>query len=49
MIKQFYLTHSCDPIGTTTPSQSGPGSNGNKGVLHIFQGSRTRALLADRV
>ena len=22
---------------TTTPSQSGPGSNGNEGVLHIFQ------------
>ena len=27
--------------GATTPAQSGPGSNGNEGVLHIPQGSRT--------
>ena len=25
--------------GATTPGQSGPGSNGNKGVLHIPQSS----------
>ena len=25
------------PLGTTTPSQSGPGSNGNEGVLRIPQ------------
>ena len=27
--------------GTTTPKQSGPGCNGNEGVLHISQDSRT--------
>ena len=27
--------------GTTTLGQSGPGNNGNKGVLHILQSSRT--------
>ena len=26
--------------GATTPSQSGPGSNGNEGILHISQNSR---------
>ena len=29
--------------GTTTPGQSGPGSNGNEGVVHIPQSSRTGA------
>ena len=29
IIKQFYLTYRWDP---NTPSQSGPGSNGNKGL-----------------
>ena len=33
MIKQFYLTLT----GTTTLDQSGPGSNGNEGVLYIPQ------------
>ena len=37
MIEQFYLTLT----STTTPSQSGPGSNGNKEVLNIPQSSRT--------
>ena len=27
--------------GATTPDQSGPGSNGNEGVLHITKGSMT--------
>ena len=27
--------------GATTPDQSGPGSNGNEGVLHIPQSSST--------
>ena len=27
--------------GTTTPGQSGPGSNGDEGVLHIPQTSKT--------
>ena len=30
-----------------TLGQNGPGSNGNKGVLHIFQISNTRASLSD--
>ena len=31
------------PYATTIPRQSGSGSNGNKGVLHTTQISRTRA------
>ena len=30
--------------GTTTLSQSGSGSNGNEGILHIYQSSKTGAL-----
>ena len=33
--------------GTTTPSQNEPGSNGNKGVLHITQSSRVGASTSD--
>ena len=44
MIKQFYLTHS-----TTNLDQSGPGSNGNKGVLHIPQSSRIEASPSNAV
>ena len=32
---------------TTTLGQSGPGSNGNKGILHISQSFRTEAALID--
>ncbi len=32
---------------TTTSSQSGPGSNGNEGVLYIPQRSRTEASPSD--
>ena len=46
MIEQFYLTHRWDPTGTTTPNQSGPGSDGNEEVLHIPQGFRIEALLS---
>ena len=46
MIKQFWLI-----VGTltviTTPGQSGPDSNGNEGVFHNFQRSRTRASPSD--
>ena len=35
--------------GTTTLSQSGPGSNGNEGVLHTSQIFRTRTLPLDSV
>ena len=31
--------------GATTPSQSGPESNGNEGVPRILQISKARALL----
>ena len=34
-------------IGTTTPSQSGHGSNDNEGALHIPQSFRTEALASD--
>ena len=33
--------------GATTPGQSGPGSNGSEGVLHIPQISKARALPSD--
>ena len=36
IVKQFYRTLSA----ATTPGQSGPWSNGNKGVLHISQSFR---------
>ena len=31
--------------GATTPGQSGPGSDGNEGVLHIPQSSNITAFL----
>ena len=37
MIKQFFLIHT--RTSTTNLGQSGPGNNGNKGVLHIPQSS----------
>ena len=43
MIKQFYLTHT----GIKTPGQSGTGSNGDEGIFHIAQSSRTRASPSD--
>ena len=48
MIEYFYMT----PIyvtqtGTNTPGQSGPESNGNGGVLHSSQNSRTGVSTAD--
>ena len=36
-------------IGTINPFPSGPGSNGNEGVLHISQTSRTGASPSDAV
>ena len=47
-------TDSCGPLlkilpGTTTVSQSEPGSNGNEQVLHIPQISRTWVSPSDRV
>ena len=33
--------------GTTTPGQSEPGSNGNKGVLYILESSRVEASPSD--
>ena len=34
-------------VGTTHLSQSGPESNGNEGVFHISQSSRTEVSLSD--
>ena len=34
-------------IGTTTQGQSGPGSNGSEGELHIHQSSRSGASPSD--
>ena len=38
MIKQFYFKQ-FSLTSTTTPAQSGPGTNGNQGVLDIAQSS----------
>ena len=35
-VKQFYLTHRTQ-WSSTTADQSGPGSNGNEELLHIFE------------
>ena len=37
MIKKFYLTHRVTLTNITTPGQSGSESNGNEGVLRIYQ------------
>ena len=47
-----WLTISIWPIngnltGTTNPDQSGPGSNGNEGLLHIPQSSKAGAMPSD--
>ena len=49
MIKQFYLTHTNDPAGTTTLDQSGAGSSGYEGVLHTLQNFRTGVSPSDAV
>ena len=46
IFKQIYLTDRWDP---TTPSQSGPGSNDNEGLLHTPKIFRTGASLLDAV
>ena len=38
-VKQFYLIHRQNPVRCYYSCQSGPGSNGNEGVLHIPQSS----------
>ena len=35
--------------GATIPGQSGPGNNGNEGILYIHQCSRTEASPSDTV
>ena len=48
MIEHFWLIDGV-LTGNTNLSQSGPGSNGNEGVLHILQKSTTRASPLDAV
>ena len=43
MSNSFILSIDRTILSATTPSQGGPGCNGNEGVLSIFQKSRTRA------
>ena len=46
----MFLTHKWDSVTSiTTPGLSGPGSNGNEGVVHIPQTSRTEASYLDAV
>ena len=47
MIKQFYLTNWWGPNRYYLSGQRWAGSNGNKKVLHIHQGSSTSALQSD--
>ena len=49
MIKYFHLIHRWSLTCATTPSQSGPESNGNKGVLYIPFSLRTKASPSDAV
>ena len=49
MIKQFFWSIDRTLIGTTTPCQSGPGSNADEGLLHILQNSKTGASPSDEV
>ena len=46
---QIYLTHKCAPTDTTTPGQSGPGSNGNEGILHTTQSPITGVTPLDAI
>ena len=43
MVSSIDLTNRYNHIKTTTPSQSGAGSNGNEEVLHIPQISKAEA------
>ena len=46
----FYSTHRWDPNRYYhSPDQSGPGSNGDEGVFHIPQTSKTGTSPSDRV
>ena len=47
--KQIYRPIHGTLSGTTTPGQSGPGSNGNEEVFYTSQISRTRTLPPDSV
>ena len=42
-------TNNFQTIGTTTPGQSEPGSNGNEGVIHTPQTFRTGASPPDAI
>ena len=51
---EYFLNRSIRPIGrtltcATTPGLSGPGHNGNEGVIHTLLISRTRASPSDTV
>ena len=51
---EWFLNISIWPINeiltsTTTPDQSGPGSNGNKRVLHTPQSPKTGASPSDAI
>ena len=46
---EIYLTFHRNLTGTTTPSWSGPGSNGKEGVLYTSKSSRARASPSDTV
>ena len=47
MIKQFYLTHRCNPNTYNHAGQSEAGRNGNEGILQIPQYSTSEASTSD--
>ena len=47
MIEEIYWPRDGALTGTTTPGQSEPESNGNEGIHHIPQSSRTGASPSD--
>ena len=47
MIRHVYLIIDRTLTGTITPGQSGPGSNGNEGILYIPQNLKTGISSSD--
>ena len=46
---EIIFKHLLDSVGIGTPDQNGPGCNGNDGVLHTPQISRTGASPSDSI
>ena len=49
MVKQFHLTNRWNTDRYHHSGQSGPGSNGNEGILLVLHNSKSVALLSNEV